>query len=74
LIVKVSDEKSVRTEDGCDQRRQQVGDERGDQRREREADDDGNREVDQVAAQDERLELLQHQRVIISLARGRGKG
>ena len=60
LIVKVSAEKSGRADDGADQRRQKVLDERRDDRPERPADDDRHRQVDHVAPQKELSEAAQH--------------
>ena len=50
-------------EDGRDQRRDEVGHERRDHRREGDADDDRHRQVDDVAPQDELLEVRQHRRL-----------
>ena len=47
-------------EDGGDERRDRVGHERGDHGREGDADDDRDRQVDDVAPQDELLEIRQH--------------
>ena len=54
------DEKSGLPADRRDQRRDERCDERGDERAERGADDDGDRELDDVAAQHEVAEFLEH--------------